>query len=367
MKKLLFLSAANSIHTVKWVNSLSNKYEVHLVYCKNHAPSIHKISDKVCLHELKFKTPYGYYLNCIELKRIYNKIKPDIINVHYASGYGTLARVSKLPNVILSVWGSDVYDFPNESKIKRNIVYKNLKYASRLASTSNVMAKEVNRQFPDLKKDIYITPFGVDTNKFKKMNTKKTDKYIIGNIKALNPKYGIKYLILGVNDFITKLKKDKKYFENIECHIYGDGDQKEELLELVKELKLENIVSFKGRIPNDEVPKVLNNFDVFCATSVINSESFGVAVVEAMACEVPVIATKIDGFSEVMVDNLTGLMVEKENYKSISKALYYMYNNKNNCVKFGKNGRKRVLDNYDWDKNVIEMEDVYEMKNKGLK
>ena len=360
MKKLLLLSAASSIHTVKWVNALSEFYEVHLAYCSNHAPTIHKVNDNVVLHELKYKTKLGYYLNCRQLRKIYKEVKPDYINVHYASGYGTLARMAKLPNIVLNVWGSDVYDFPNQSKIKRNILKKNIFYASKLASTSNVMAEEVYKQFPDLDKKIAITPFGVDTKKFIKKNIKKSKEFIIGNIKALSSKYGIKYIILGVDDFIKKLKEEKKDYKNVKCHIYGDGESRDEYQELINSLNLNDTIILKGRIPNTEVPDVLNQFDVFCAASIVNSESFGVAIVEAMSCEVPVIATKIDGFSEVMVDQKTGLMIEKEDYKAISDALEYMYNNKDKRIEFGKNGRKRVLDNYDWYKNVKMLVDVLE-------
>ena len=360
MKKLLFISAASSIHTVKWVNALSEFYEVHLVYCANHAPGVHKVNDKVVMHMLKHNATLGYYTNAFQLRKIYKELKPDVINVHYASGYGTLARMAKLPNITLNVWGSDVYDFPNESKIKRYILKKNLLYAEKLASTSNVMAREVKRQYPDLDKEIYVTPFGVDTNKFKKLKSKKNTDFIIGNIKALNPKYGIKYIILGVDDFIKKLKKKKEDYSHIKCYIYGQGEQKEELQSLINDLKLNDIVFLMGLIPNAKVPNALNEFDVFCAASVINSESFGVAIVEAMSCEVPVIATKIDGFSEVMVDKKTGLMIEKESYEEISKALEYMYYNKEKRLDFGKNGRRRVLENYDWNENVKTMINVLE-------
>ena len=192
-KKIFFISAANSIHTVKWVNSLSETYEVHLIYCNNHKPKMDAIDNKVILHRLKFNAPFGYYLNAIQLKKLYKKIKPDIINVHYASGYGTLARISKLNNIILSVWGSDVYEFPNQSKIKKKIFEKNIKYAKYLASTSNVMAEELRKQVNISNKEIYITPFGVDTNKFYNYNLTKNNKNInIGTVKALEEKYGIK-------------------------------------------------------------------------------------------------------------------------------------------------------------------------------
>lgn len=367
-KKVFFISAANSIHTVRWVNSLSNEFEIHLVYCKNHKPNIDNINSKVVLHELKFNAPYGYYLNVMELRKLYKEIKPDVINVHYASGYGTLVRRAKIKPVLLSVWGSDVYDFPNESKLKKKILQKNVMFADEIASTSNVMAKELKRQIPTLKKDIYITPFGVDIEKFKKLEVKREgNDFNIGNIKKLEKKYGIEYLILGVEKLIRKLEKegDNKTSKAIKLYIYGDGSQKQELDDMILEHGLENNIFLMGRIANDLVPEKLSQLDVFCAPSILNSESFGVAVVEAMACEVPVIASNVDGFTEVMVKNETGYIIEKKNSDKIAEALEKLLKDKEQRIKFGKNGRKRVIENYNWEDNVKKMEEIYTRMEKN--
>lgn len=361
-KKVFLISAANSIHTVKWANSLSESFEIHLIYCKNHKPQNDKINSNVILHELSYNAPLGYYLNVIQLKSLYKEIKPDMINVHYASGYGTLARVSKLKPILLSVWGSDVYDFPNESKLKKRILQKNVMYANEIASTSKVMANELKKQVPMLKKEIYITPFGVDIEKFKKNNIERSDtNFNIGNIKKLEHKYGIEYLILGVKKLIEKLNDNNESVlaDSIKLYIYGDGNQKEELERLIKNNNLCNSVFLMGKVPNTEVPKILNKLDVFCATSILNSESFGVAVVEAMACEVPVIATNVDGFLEVMKDNETGYIVEKKNVEQIADKLEVLLKNKELRIELGKNGRKRVLENYNWDQNVKYMKEIY--------
>lgn len=362
-KKVFFISAASSIHTVKWVNSLSEKYKVHLIYCNNHMPKTDNINDKVILHKLPFSAPLGYYLNSIALKRLYKEIKPDIVNVHYASGYGTLARVSKLDNILLSVWGSDVYDFPNQSKIKKRILEKNVKYAKCIASTSNVMAEELKKQVDVLKKDVYITPFGVDIDKFYKMKLKRKDDNInVGTIKALEEKYGIEYAILAVKkvkeDLIVKGKK--QLADSIKYYIYGDGSQKNTLLKLIKDEGLENDVFLMGKIPNERVPEALNKLDIFCVTSILNSESFGVAVVEAMACEIPVIATDADGFKEVVDKNITGYIVKKKDVNDIAKSLENLIMDKELRTKMGENGRKKVIKEYDWIKNVQTMESIYE-------
>lgn len=361
--KVLFLATANNIHTVKWVNSLSDFFEIHLVYCKGHGESINKIDKRVILHELKYKAPLGYYLNAMQLRKIFREVSPNLINVHYASGYGTLVRVAKIKPVLLSIWGSDIYDFPTESFIKKKILEKNVRHADAIASTSIVMAEELKRQVKNIKQDIYITPFGVDIERFKNYNIERKEKeFNIGNIKALEEKYGIKYAILAVKQLIEKLEKNgrKEEADSIRMNIYGDGSQKTELQNLINENGLEKVVFLKGKIPNEEVPKALNDLDVFCATSVLNSESFGVAVVEAMACEIPIVATDVDGFCEVMENEVTGYIVEKKNINKIAEALENLFNDYNKRNKMGQEGRKRVLEKYDWKKNVETMCEIYE-------
>lgn len=358
--KVLFLANASSIHTVRWVNGLVKKgLEVHLVYKHDDEPREKNISSDVILHRLKFSGRKGYFINSLEVRKICDDIKPDIVNAHYASGYGTLARLSKLKPLILSSWGSDVYDFPYQSKIKRQLVIKNLKYADALASTSIIMAEQISKLIDCSKNEIYITPFGVDTKLFYNKNKKiNTDEIIIGSIKSLTPKYGIKYGILSIDYLINNLMKGV-CGERIKYVIYGDGNERNELEVLVKDKKLNNIVTFKGKIPYGQVPDALNEFDIFLGTSVMDSESFGVAIVEAMACEVPVIVTDVDGFSEVVDKGKCGLIVKREDYKAMAQEMYNLIINPQERSKLGKAERNRVLELYDWAKNLDMMINIY--------
>ena len=282
-------------------------------------------------------------------------------------GYGTLARVSKIRVDLLSVWGSDVYDFPKESNIKKRILEKNILYANNIASTSNVMAKEVKIQVPKFKKNIYITPFGVDIDKFKKYDkvyekNNESNGYIyIGNVKALKAKYGIEYSILAFKELKEQLIKENKIelANLLKMKIYGDGEEKEKLKRLILDNELQDEIFLMGKIPNNRVPDVLNELDIFCATSILNSESFGVAVVEAMACEIPVVATDVDGFKEVMQNEITGFIVKRGDIKGIADALYKLVENKELRYKFGKNGRERVKKMYDFKENVEKMKMIY--------
>ena len=88
--KVLFISAANSVHTVRWVNALvERKQEVILVSLPNHREEWNKIDKKAKVLYLPVAGTKGYYLNALEMKKIYNQCRPDVVNAHYASGYGT--------------------------------------------------------------------------------------------------------------------------------------------------------------------------------------------------------------------------------------------------------------------------------------
>ena len=357
--KIIFLGEAGSIHTIRWVNSLSEKgIEVILVSLKGNFDNVEKISKKVKIIYLPFGTKLGYYLNIFALKRIISKEKPDLINAHYASGYGTLGRLSGFNKKLLNVWGSDVYDFPNESKLKKRIIEKNLKNYTAIASTSYCMAEETKKYLENKSKEIFITPFGVDTEKFKNLNIeKKENKITVGIVKTLTEKYGIEYLIKAIKELENIL--DTENYKKIRLLIYGKGELKNKLEDLTKELQIEDKVIFKGYISNEDVPKALNEMDIFVVPSILDSESFGVVAVEAMACKIPVIASSVGGLKEVIIDKETGYLVPKKDHKEIAKYLKKLIIDKNLRTSLGENGRKRVLENYDWNSNVDYMIKIY--------
>lgn len=355
--RVLFVSAANSVHTVRWINALSKKgCEIILLTLKNHKNLENSIDKNIKIIYLPITGNLGYYLNFLYVNMIIKKMKPDIINVHYASGYGTLGRFIKFEKKLLNVWGSDIYDFPNQSEIKKKILIKNLKAYKFIASTSKCMAKETKKYIEE-NKEIFITPFGVDTEKFKSFyKNKENTKITIGVVKTLSENYGIEYLVRAIFDLKNLIPEED--FKKIEVNIYGTGDLKENLEKLSKKLEISNKIFFKGYIQNDLVPIVLNEMDIFVVPSI--NESFGVASLEAMACEIPVIVSDAEGLKEVVENNKTGFVVERKNAKAIAEKIKLLINDKELRKKMGKEGRKRVKEIYDWQKNVDSMLKIYE-------
>lgn len=355
--KILFLSAANSIHTVRWVNALAEwGHEVTLVSkADHHEESENVVSKQVKIIYLPVTGMKGYYLNAVALRKIYRKNGFNVINVHYASGYGTLARIARLPHILLSVWGSDVYTFPYESRGKEYILRKNLEYADTIASTSAGMAEQTGK-FLKTERDIEITPFGVDIQRFTPVQRKTDEKNIVfGIVKSLSKNYGISMLINAFAMFLERVPEGLQ--KTVSLQIYGKGDQLEELVQLVKKRGLEEHVIFGGYISNSEVPNALHKTDIFVLGS--ERESFGVSAVEAMACGLPVIATDVSGFREVIEDNVTGFIVPVNDAKAMAEKMLELYYDKTLRERMGRRGRQRVEKLYSWDACVKKMVQIY--------
>ena len=145
--------------------------------------------------------------------------------------------------------------------------------------------------------------------------------------------------------------------------ICGRGDNRDEYIKLRKQLGLENYVQIEDYVPHEKVPALLNSFDLCCFGS--RYESFGVSAVEAMACEIPVVVTDVDGFREVTVDGYTGYIVQRDNPAAMAEKIWQLYQNDSLRRELGKNGRKQVIKHYKWDNNVTLLEDV--LKEQAIK
>lgn len=357
--KIFILADSGTIHTQRWVKALADRgCLVHLFSLRSKEKEFYDNIENVTFSSLEMGKPDSlmtklkYPLSIRKIKHLIKEFNPDIVHAHYASSYGFLSAVTRSScPLIISVWGSDVYDFPKQVPFGAYILKFNFKRADYIFSTSHVMAKET-RTYTD--KPISITPFGVDVELFRPSKLKKTDIFIIGNVKSLWPKYGIDVLIRAVN-IVIRNNPEKK----IRLDIYGKGPQKDELVSLTKKLGIEDKVNFKGFVRNNLLPDIYNSFSVAVSTSILDSESFGVVAVEAMACGCPVVTSDADGFTEVVENNETGYIVPKRNPEATAHAIQRFIDNPQLGELMGAKGRKRVMERYNWDENVSLMMNIY--------
>jgi len=350
--KIVLLAGANSIHTVRWANGLASRgIDVYLISAHDIA---HMLDGRVYAHILKKKAPFGYVTAVLEVRRLLKKIKPELLNAHYATGYGLLARLVGFKPTMLSVWGSDVYDFPEKSFFHRSILKSNLKFATTIASTSNCMALKTSDTFRHQR--LFITPFGIDETIFSPGNKPKDirDKIVLGTVKTLKPLYGVDLLIRAFSNTWKTLGSP----EFLRLEISGGGPDLAVLKSLAEDLGVARQVFFYGEVVHADVVKMINRMDIYCAFS--RQESFGVAILEASACEKPVIVSDADGLAEVTLDGITGLVVPNEDVGACVSAMTKLINDEQLRRRLGLSGRKHVLKNYTWNRSLDLMITAYE-------
>ena len=352
--RIVFLAAANNYHTQKWCDYfVSREYEVSVISFfpgEIENVNVHYINCGMDAQKSDRKK-ISYLLQARKVKRIINEINPDIISVHYASSYGAVAAFSGIKNYFLSVWGADVYEFPEKSFLHKKLIQISLKRASKLLSTSKAMAFHASRY---TRKSFEITPFGVKTEVFNPSRRSRIDNsFVIGTVKGIDPKYGIDYLIKAVAKF-------KKMNPNIDfqLRIAGKGEYREEYEKLAYSLDIGEETRWLGFISQDEAAKEWANMDVAVVPSTVESESFGVSAIEAQACGTAVIISDIPGLMEATNPNETCLVVKRKNDEELAKAIDKLYHDEDLRKRLGEKGVKYVNDNYTYEACFSHIEDI---------
>ena len=336
------LAAAGSVHTQHWANAFVER-GLQVVLASQH-PAIPGFDARVRIEQLEHTGDIGYFRNRARLRKLVEQERPDVVNAHYASGYGTTAAGVRGVPVVLNVWGSDVYEFPDRSLLHRLLVRHNLRRATYLISTSHAMAARTMAVCPDAPTPT-VVPFGVDLNAFTPAARQDRGRLVIGTVRSLEPVYGVDVLI-GAFAQLRALCPDVA----LELRIVGDGAQRDALREQAERLGIARSVVFVGRVPHPEVPAILKGFDIFCALS--RAESFGVAVVEAAACGLPVVAAAVGGLPEVVADGRTGFLVPPVDEAAAAKALARLIGDAGLRERMGREARAFVEERYDRERCV---------------
>ena len=361
--KVLLLGNPESAHTVKWVKALANKgIQVYLLSLNQISEDLFADFPNVKVKSLGLSNRFVMqknprfvkiiYLRILpEIKRVIKFFEPDILHSHYVSSYGVLGALTGFHPYLVSIWGSDIYRFPNRSWINRALVKYSLSKADAILSTSNNMVNQIKRF---TQKPIEITPFGIDTDSFRSLPVKNNENtFVIGTVKNLKKIYGIDLLIKAFKKIV-----DWNPGLDLNLVIVGQGTERKNLKSLANCLEINQKIEFAGNAEPDDVPYYINRMDVFVALSVCN-ESFGVSVLEAGACEKPVVVSNVSGFNEIVKDNYTGLVVPRNDVSKSAEAIQRLIHDPRLRNKLGKNARRHVENNYSFHSSIDSMLKIY--------
>lgn len=348
-RRICLLANLSSSHSVMWANHFRQKeYEVYVFSVGAGQGLFEGIRVYDLSEDLPFKL--DFFREARRVRKLVAGIKPSIVHAHYASGYGTLGRLIGFHPYIVSVWGSDIYEFPRRSPLHRWLLKRNLAAADYLCSTSHDMAREAQKY---TSKPILITPFGVDCEVFSPSFHEKRNEFVIGTVRSLEKSYGIDCLLKAF-----KLLMDRHPDWPSKLVIVGGGNLEREYKQLAHRLDLGERVYFVGKVPHSRVPDYLKSFSVFAALS--NYESFGVAILEASSCRIPVVASNVGGLKEVAVDGKTALIVPPNDEVAAANCFEELFLSPSLRERLGRAGRQRVMERYAWNQTAKILENLYE-------
>lgn len=297
------------------------------------------------------------------LYRLIKKERINIIQSHllgsnvYASLVGLIARVK----VVATFHGS--VDISDKERLKR------LKFSAINIGANTVVAVSQGLRDDIIGKSsirpscIKVIYNGIDNSRFCCIHTKKLwksfgwaiDDFIVGSLGNIRTAKGYEVLLQAAS-LLTRNDKTRKY----RFVIAGQGDINSKLyrnlLKMRKDLALENVVFFLGYV--EETPEFLSNLDIFLSSSL--SEGLPLSAIQAMASELPILATRCGGYEELIEQGKNGLLVEIGQPSAIALEIQRMAENPNMRKLLASQARKQVIEMFDINVMLKQYEALYE-------
>jgi N-acetyl-alpha-D-glucosaminyl L-malate synthase BshA len=266
----------------------------------------------------------------------------DLLHVHYAIPHASAAYMAKqilkvegieIP-VVTTLHGTDITLVGKDASYEPVVTFS-INQSDGVTAVSEDLRKETYEHF-NITKDIEVIPNFIDLEKFKKQKKDHFKKAICPNDEVL---------ITHTSNFrkVKRVLDVVNIFANIRREIpakllmIGDGPDREKAEKLCRDLGISEDVRFLGKL--EAVEEVLSVSDLFIMPS--EKESFGLAALEAMACEVPLISSNTGGLPELNVQGETGFMSPVGDIEDMTrKALFVL--DKHNLPRFKENALKRA-------------------------
>lgn len=263
----------------------------------------------------------------------------DLLHVHYAIPHAAvaymakkilLARYGRYVPVITTLHGTDITLVGSNSAFAP-VVEFSINKSDGVTAVSQSLKKQT-KAFFDIHKDIKVIYNFINFDRFKKIDKDHFKKAIAPNGEHILVHTSNFRKVKRVDDVIQIFKR---VYEKIPCKLLliGDGPERHNLEELCRKIKLCHEIRFLGK--QDAVEELLAVSDLFLMPS--GSESFGLAALEAMACQVPIISSNTGGLPELNIHGETGFLSEVGNVDEMAQNVIRVLSNEKLLQQFKKN------------------------------
>ena len=270
--------------------------------------------------------------------------KLDLLHVHYAIPHASAAVMAKqilaaegihIP-IITTLHGTDI-TLVGKDKTLEPVVTYSLNQSDGITSVSQSLKDDTYLHF-GIKKDIRVIPNFIDFSRFSKQPKEHFRKAITPSGEKLIIHTSNFRKVKRVDDVVKVFAKIRERIPS-KLLLIGDGPERQKIERLTRELCIVDDVNFLGK--QDFVEEILSVCDLFLLPS--ETESFGLAALEAMACEVPVISSNSGGIAELNLDGVTGFLCDVGDVDNMSAKAIHILSDETRLREFKSRAKKQAL------------------------
>jgi len=288
--------------------------------------------------------------NVFSVLRLVKKLDIQILHTH-SSWDSWVGALVKLLYPKIKLVRTRHLSTPVKNHIFNKFLYK---FSPDLIITTGDSIKEMlikNLKVPENK--VFSIPTGIELEKFNPEKVSPTilkKGFTIGTVSVLRSWKGHRYLLKAVPEIV-------KNIPNLRVYIVGEGPQRKNLENLIKELQIADVVKLLGH--REDIPEILASFDLVIHPST-GHEGVPQTVLQALAMKKPVIATSVGSIPQVIKHMETGYLIPPKKPEAIKDAVLHLYENPELCKLLGEKGHKLVKKEYSSEGMLKKIEALYQ-------
>ncbi len=286
--------------------------------------------------------------------RVMENASVEHIHAHWAT-HPTLAAyvASKLTGIPYSftAHAHDIY-------VDRPMLDEKIRRAAFVVTISDFNHRFLERLYGrSATEHVVVVHCGTDTRLFRAPTARSRGPWTIVCVASLQPQKGQAHLIEACRLLLAR-------GVDLRCLMIGEGGMRPELEKQIRDAGLEGSIELLGQQPRHRVVELLGKADAVAQPSVVlpngKMEGIPVALMESLAMERPVVATAISGVSELVENEVTGLLVDPGDATGLADALHRLYLSGDLAARLGKAGRRRVVDEFDLKRSARQLAERFQ-------
>lgn len=275
--------------------------------------------------------------------------RPDLIYFYHVGPemflYREIIQDHSIP-VLVTLHGT----FPDQCFLPAALIREVLASANWITVCSAAVLDKTRRQLPEI-----VSSSSVIANSLEEphldpapISFEAPNLLCIGRIV---PEKGFDLALIALASLIHR-------FPTLRLVIAGDGELLPDLKQQAARLQISNYVDFMGWVIPEKIPALINESTMVVMPS--REEPFGLVALQASQMARPVVASWVEGLSEIIVDKETGLLVEKEDTQALADAIAFLLDHPEVAVQMGQNGRNRAREVFNWDRYVNAYDQLFQ-------